>query len=249
MDGHGVAETLAVQQFSSGEVRGGGVQLRAAGAHDEALGRDVEREEVERVVHSLLAAAEGAPRLQRVPHLRESVVAVRGGRLQGVVKLAEARSDLGVHGALAGEVLREGVAVGAERFADLEDLLAGALAGEEDDEDGLEDLLAGGGVLNLALNRGLLEEHVAPRGAEQHALEHLSLLSRDHAGHEAQADVRALGGAVVLGEEGRGARAPCGGARRAVVRRETGAGARSVEEAPSLLEHQLQLSELAARLQ
>mmetsp|Transcript_28987 Transcript_28987/g.55538 ORF Transcript_28987/g.55538 Transcript_28987/m.55538 type:complete len:389 (-) Transcript_28987:572-1738(-) len=143
--------------------------------HQALLG-DVHAELVEGVIHRLLAAHLHDPVAQVHRDLAEHRLSLAGASLQRHMQLPQTRIHLGVHGALAGAVLRERVAVRAHRLAKLEDLAARALAGEEHHEHRLLHLVAREGVLHQAVDVRQLEEHVAPGGSEQHALERRRLV-------------------------------------------------------------------------
>ena len=77
-----------------------------------------------------------------------------------------------------------GVESGPEPLADLLDSALQLLALEEGDEDTLEDLVSGVGVLQGVLDLGHAEEDISPAGSPQHLLESWQSLSEDDSGNK-----------------------------------------------------------------
>ena len=96
----------------------------------------------------------------------EGTVPVSDGSLQRGVKLRETSRNLRVHLTLTREILGKRIPVRTESFANLENLRASSLAGEEHHVHRLLNLLPRARILHFTLDGRLLKEHVTASGAK-----------------------------------------------------------------------------------
>mmetsp|Transcript_46690 Transcript_46690/g.109871 ORF Transcript_46690/g.109871 Transcript_46690/m.109871 type:complete len:967 (-) Transcript_46690:258-3158(-) len=155
-------------------------RLRTPALGDESLHRDVVVELVQRVAHPFLPLHLLFPLLDHLHDRRQLLPPVGLGAGDDNLEVLHALVHLLHRALLPGRRVRQRVLGRRERLADLVDFLAGALAGEVDDEDALQLVLLPRHPLHL-LELLVLQVHVPARRAEQRHSKVLDVVRRDAA--------------------------------------------------------------------